>query len=167
MKTGILILGMMLGMATMGFAQKDSQGDKKPEPGTEQRFNRFGQHDPARGLNLTDEQKEAFRKSFIEVQKKIKPLKNELGEAKARQKTLTTADNPDLNAISKNIDKISDLKAQIQKIMVKHHLEMRAQLTDEQKLKFDNFKHKMKNGSRREGNFRGAQRPMRQNRMME
>jgi hypothetical protein len=38
------------------------------------------------------------------------------------------------------------LKTEMAKIQAKHHLEMRAQLTDEQRLKFDMFKHRQKEG---------------------
>jgi len=43
------------------------------------------------------------------------------------------------------------IRVEMAKIQVKHHLEMRAQLTDEQKLKFDLRKGKMG----RENGFRG------------
>jgi Spy/CpxP family protein refolding chaperone len=77
---------------------------------------------------------------MLATQKQIQPIRNELGEANARQKTLTTAEKPDLNAINKNIEKIGALKVEMAKIQAKHRLEMRAQLTDEQRLKFDAHK---------------------------
>ena len=64
------------------------------------------------------------------------------------KKTLTTAEKPDFAAINKNIDKIGAVRIEMVKIQTKHRLEMRAQLTDEQKLKFDLFKGKMKQGKR-------------------
>ena len=54
-----------------------------------------------------------------------------------------SAEKPDMAAIDKNIEKIASIRVQIAKIMVKHHMEMRAQLTDEQRLKFDLMKGKM------------------------
>ena len=97
----------------------------------------------AAALNLSDEQKEAFKKGMTALQKELQPLKNELGEANAHMKTLMTADKPDLASVNKNIDKISGIKTEMAKIMVKHRLEMRALLTDEQRLKFDMMKGKM------------------------
>jgi Spy/CpxP family protein refolding chaperone len=88
-------------------------------------------------------QKDAFKQSMVAMQKQIQPLRNELGEAKAHQKTLVTTEKPDLSAINKNIDKIGALKIEIEKIQVKHRLDLRAQLTDEQKLKFDLQKGRM------------------------
>jgi Spy/CpxP family protein refolding chaperone len=110
-----------------------------------------GQRGPGNGLNLTDAQKEAFKQSMLATQKQIQPIRNELGEANARQKTLTTAEKPDLNAINKNIEKIGALKVEMAKIQAKHRLEMRAQLTDEQRLKFDAHKGKMMQGKGQRG----------------
>ena len=46
-------------------------------------------------------------------------------------------------AIKKNIEKIGAIKIEMAKIQTKCHLAMRAQLTDEQKLKFDLHKGQM------------------------
>lgn len=105
-----------------------------------------GQRGAAMGLNLTDDQKKFFKESLLALRKQIKPLKNELGEAEAHQKTLMEAEKTDLGAINKNIDKIAALKVEMAKVMVKSRLEMRAQLTEEQRLKFEMMKGKMKQG---------------------
>jgi len=80
------------------------------------------------------------------MHKQIKPIRNELGEAMAHQKTLMGAENPDLAAINSNIDKIGVLRIEIAKIQIKNRLDMRAQLTDEQRQKFDLFKDRMNQG---------------------
>jgi len=109
---------------------------------------------PTAGLNLTDTQKDAFKQSMMEMQKQIQPLRNQLGEAEAHQKTLVTAEKPDLSAVNKNIEKIGELRVEMAKIKAKHHLDMRAQLTDEQRLKFDLEKGRM--GHEKAGkHFRG------------
>ena len=48
---------------------------------------------------MVDPQKDLFKKSMTAVQKQIQPLKCELGEAEAEahQKTLMTAEKPDMN----------------------------------------------------------------------
>lgn len=149
MKAKILMLVVLMSMSAVLVAQPAGRGSKKPfiERDKVLLMNE-GQRGPGEGLNLTDEQKEAFKKSMLEVQKQLQPIRNELGEAEARQKTLTTAEKPDLGAINKNIEKIGALKIEMAKIQAKHHLEMRAQLTDEQRLKFDMFKHQMRDGKR-------------------
>lgn len=97
---------------------------------------------------FTEEQKEAIKKIHFNTAKKVKPLRNELLELTAHQKTLTTADNADLEAINKNIDKMSGIKADIAKIMAKQHQEIRSLLDEEQLLKFDALKGNFRNGMR-------------------
>jgi Spy/CpxP family protein refolding chaperone len=120
---------------------KQSMGQKKGRPG-------MALHaDPqrmAKQLNLTDEQKEAIKKIMMSMPKEIKPLRNELGEAAAHQKTLMSADQPNIDAINKNLDKMSALKIKMAKIRTKGLLEMRAQLTDEQRFKAEAIKAMMK-----------------------
>lgn len=86
---------------------------------------------------FTEEQQEAVRKIRLETAKEVKPLRNELNELRARQHTLTTAENADLDAINKNIEKMGSVRTEIQKIMAKQHQEIRSLLTEEQLLKFD------------------------------
>lgn len=144
MKTKILMLVVLFSMSAVLVAQPVDLGGKKSFRGQDRALLMDkGQRGPANGLNLTDAQKEAFKQSMLAVQKQLQPLRNELGEAQAHQKTLTTAEKPDLNAINKNIEKIGALKIEMAKIQAKHRLEMRSQLTDEQRLKFDHFKGKM------------------------
>ena len=104
------------------------------------------QRGAANGLNLTDAQKTVFKASALSMHKQLQPLRNELGEAEAHQKTLMTAEKADLGAINKNIERIGGIRMEMAKIQAKNHVEMRAQLTDEQKLKFDLFKDKQRMG---------------------
>jgi len=144
MKAKILSIVLLMGLSVALFAQKTDNGPKNSKRGQDHTLmmqdERRGSAD---GLNLTDAQKDAFKESRLAMQKQLQPLRNELGEAKAHQKTLVTAEKPDVSAINKNIEKIGDLKVEMAKIQVKHHLDMRAQLTDEQKLRFDLKKGKM------------------------
>lgn len=92
---------------------------------------------PANGLDLTESQQNEMQTLRLKLQKEILPLRNSLGENKARMRTLTTADNADLKAINKLIDQNSDLQAQIAKLKAANHQEVRKILTDEQRIKFD------------------------------
>lgn len=147
MKTKILMLVVFLGWSTAIIAQPMYQGERRQFRGNDRAFqteNQKSPRGPMEGLNLTDAQKETFKNGMIAMQKEMKPLRNELGELTARQKTLVSADEPDMKAINKNLEKIGELKTQMAKIQVKHRLEMRSQLTEEQKLKFDMHKTKMR-----------------------
>lgn len=144
MKTKIFIVVVLMSMSAVLMAQPTDKDSKKSFRGHEREMRTNDeQRGPANGLNLTAEQKEAFKQSRLAVQKQIQPIRNELREAEAHQKTLVTAEKPDLAAINKNIEKIGELRVEMAKIQVKHRLEMRAQLTDEQRLKFDRMKGKM------------------------
>ena len=147
MKAKILIMVVLMGFSSILLAQPAKNDSGKSFRGQEWRSQgKGGQNGPMKGLNLTDAQKEAFKQSMMAMQKELKPLRNELGEVMAHQKTLVSADTPDMKAIDKNLEKIGDLKVEMAKIQVKHRLEMRAQLTDEQRMKFDMFRAKMKHG---------------------
>ena len=141
MKTKVLVLAVLMGLTTGLIAQPNEKGDEKTHRGQRPEMRMDEKRGPENGLDLTDVQKEAFKKSRLEMQKQLQPVFNQIGEAEARQRTLTTAEKPDMDAINKNIEKIGSLKIEIEKIRTKNRLEMRAQLTEEQRLKFDKFNH--------------------------
>jgi Spy/CpxP family protein refolding chaperone len=151
MKTKVLLLAVFMSLTTVLVAQPDEKREGKSRQGSnpEMRMDEKRGHENA--LDLTDAQKEAFKQSMLAMQKQLQPIRNQLGEARAHQKTLTTAEKPDMNAINRNIEKMGSLQTEMAKIQVKHHLEMRAQLTDEQRLKFDRFEHLKRNGNGPEG----------------
>ena len=166
MKAKILMLAMLMSLSAIVSAQTSELVPKKQEiqqkeaemqrKKTEMQKKAFAMQKKAaamqrmqgtaNGLNLTEAQKTSFKQGMIALQKQMQPLRNLLGEAEAHQKTLITAEKPDLGAINKNIEKIGDLRVQMAKIQAKQRLEMRALLTDEQRLKFDLFRDNMKNG---------------------
>lgn len=152
MKTKVLMLAVLLGLTTVVVAQPKKNDQERPFRGQKSEMKideRKG--GPENGLSLTDAQKEAFKQSRLAAQKQVQPILNELGEAEAHQKTLMSAEKPDLAAINKNIEKIGNLKVEIAKIKAKNHVDMRAQLTEEQRLKFDAFKGHMRGGERMKG----------------
>lgn len=152
MKTKVLMITVLLGLTTVVMAQRggnDRERDFKGPRSEMRTDDRKG--GPENDLNLTDAQKEAFKQSRLALQKQLQPLQNELGEAQARQKTLMTAEKPDMAAINKNIEKMGGLKVEMAKVRTKNHLDMRAQLTEEQRLKMDAMKGHLREG-RKEGN---------------
>ena len=148
MKAKILSLVLLMSLSAVLMAQSTEVGPKKEFHGHKKEGCIMGaKRGFDGGLNLSDAQKETFKQSRIAMQKQILPIRNELGEAMAHQRTLVTAESPDLAAINGNIEKIGALRTEMAKIEVKHRLDMRAQLTDEQRQKFDLFKEKMKHGT--------------------
>ena len=151
MKTKVLMLAVFLGLTTVLVAQPDEKGEGKSRRGPNPEMRMGEQRGHENGLELTDVQKEAFKQSMLAMQKQLQPIRNQLGEASAHQKTLSKVDKPDMAAINKNIEKMGSLKTEMAKIQTKYHLEMRAQLTDGQRLKFDKFEHRKRDGKGPEG----------------
>lgn len=158
MKAKLIILAVFMGLSTLLMAQPKEGMPKKPMQKEAWKMQmQKKQHNPGAMLNLSNEQKEAFKQSMLALQKEMKPIRNELGEVMAHQRTLVTADQPDLKAIDKNLDKIGELKTKMEKIQTKNRLAMRAQLTPEQQMKFDMMKGKMRQQRAPQGanHFRG------------
>jgi Spy/CpxP family protein refolding chaperone len=143
MRTKILSIIVLMSLSIAVFAQKTENGPKNSMRGQDHKMIQGERKGPAGGLNLTDQQKESFKQIMMEMQKQMQPLRNQVGEAVAHQKTLVTAEKPDISAVNKNIEKIGELRIEMAKIKAKSHLDMRVQLTDEQRFKFDIQKRRM------------------------
>lgn len=87
--------------------------------------------------DLTVKQKEQIKTIQMELMKKTQHIQNLINEKRARLRTLTTEDKPNQKAINKIIDEIAGEKAKLQKLRMKSRLDIRALLTDEQKVYFD------------------------------
>ena len=87
---------------------------------------------------LTEKQKESFKTIRTNCMKEVQTLNDQFKELKLHEKTLMNADQPDINAINANIDKMSTLQNKIAKIYAKSEIEMSAQLTNEQKTNMKN-----------------------------
>ncbi|MFV0590541.1 MAG: Spy/CpxP family protein refolding chaperone [Draconibacterium sp.] len=151
-----LTLVAVLAVTSMAIAQKPEtkKVDREQRESVMPRHERFAERVDH---FFTEEQKEQMKTIRLETAKQVKPLRSELGELEARQQSLTTAEKADLDAIYKNIDKISEIKSNMVKIMAKQHQQIRSLLTEEQLLKFDAMKgHMMDNRGDR---FRGKRAP--------
>ncbi len=103
--------------------------------------------------DLTKEQSEKMEKIQLSLHKEMLPLKNQLEEKKAHLRTLSSADKPDQAAINQTIDEISLLKASMMKKKNAAHQEIRALLTDKQRVLFDS--RQGKKGKGRNGGMGG------------
>jgi len=156
MKIRILTLALVALFATSAaWAQKPERGQRNPEQ--KDRMPRHEQMAERRGNFFTEEQQEQIKTIRLETAKEMQPLRNQLNELEARQQTLSTAEKADMNAIYKNIDKISEVRADIQKLMAKQRQDIRSLLNEEQKLKFDSMKGHMHD--RRDDGFRNRRVP--------
>lgn len=127
----ILLMGMMM-LGINSFAQ--------PGQGMKKMGGNCCSNGDARCMeipNLTEAQKTKIETMKVAHQKEMLAFKNQMGELKAKERTLATAEKPDTKAINANIDDITKLQNQMMKKRALHHQEVRAQLNDEQKLWFD------------------------------
>ena len=133
---GIFIIAVLLSSFSV-VAQNPERPNQRMERRGIQSRERFNPQ-MQRGNFFTDEQKESIKKIRTESEKEAKPLENQLRELEAHQQTLATEEKADLNEIYKNIEKMSDVKAELAKIRAKQRQDIRKLLTDEQLLSFDN-----------------------------
>lgn len=155
MKTRILgiVLITALFISSSAFAQNQERR-KGPSNQKEMMMKKRQQMKKQFENFFTEEQREKMKELRLASAKEIKPIKNELNELRAKQRTLTTAEKADLNSINKNIDQMSKLQADMKKIMAKQDQEIRAMLNDEQLLKYDAMKERRGRGK---GGFQGKQ----------
>ena len=130
------ILGLLLLFALILPVHLTAQDIKAPQRAKENRA-RMEMMQKRRAMQrasgpqfFTEEQKESMKALRLEAEKSLKPLKNQLREMMARQRTLTTEDNADMKAINKNIDRIAETKAEMGKIRAAQQQKFRSLLTD-------------------------------------
>jgi Spy/CpxP family protein refolding chaperone len=92
---------------------------------------------PGFALDLTEEQQEQMKALRLEHYKEMKPLKNQMAELKAREKTLMSEENVDMKAINSVIDGETELLNKIKKLQAGHRLAVRDILTEEQLMKLE------------------------------
>jgi Spy/CpxP family protein refolding chaperone len=86
---------------------------------------------------LTPEQREQIKALRLDVMEKRLPLKNQLNEAKARLKTVSTGETINEVEAKKLIDAMHELEADIKKLEWDLRMDVRAMLTEEQQVRFD------------------------------
>ena len=102
-------------------------------------------------LELTDDQQEKIEALHLELDKKIIPLKSEMGIKQAELEALMVEDNPGEKAVAGKIKEIGDLRTKMHTLKSAMVLDMRQLLTPEQRLKFDKGHMHMKHGMHGEG----------------
>ena len=88
-------------------------------------------------LDLTEDQETKIEALRTVQMKEMLQFKNKLNELKAKQQTLVSADKADMKTINANIDEITSVKNKMMKQQAKHQQDVRALLTEDQRVFFD------------------------------
>lgn len=88
-------------------------------------------------LDLTEEQQEQMQTLRLAHYKVMKPLRNQMAELKARERTLLSEEEVDMKSIHKVIDNQTDLMNEMRKLQAEHRVAAREILTDEQVMQLD------------------------------
>ena len=98
----------------------------------------------AQVLELTDSQKADIEELTKDFRLETARLRNELQSERLALRSLQRATNPDKKAIYAQIDKVSELRTEIQKRRVDQHMKIRNVLTEDQKTLFDAMPRRMR-----------------------
>jgi len=121
----MIVITMILMVNIVAYAQQGNGHNQRHDSNLKQ------------GLNLSEDQLSKMKTIRLDLQKELLPIKNKLGENKARYRTLTTAENADMKAINKLIDDNSQLTASMAKLKAANHQTVRQLLTEDQRILFD------------------------------
>ncbi len=87
--------------------------------------------------DLTDSQKEKIKDLKVALLNETRPIQNQMRELGASYHTLITADNPDVAAIEKNIEKRSALRTSLMKSHAHFRVAVSELLTEDQRAVFN------------------------------
>jgi len=128
----VLLLLFLLGSTQM-FAQVKS-ADKASTP----------KRTPLMYLQLDESQQEQAKTFFTEMQKEMTYLRLDIQEKTAALDKLMIVDEPNEKAIFAQVDEISGIKSEMQKIRITSKLKLRSILDEDQRVRFDAHSIQMK-----------------------
>lgn len=110
------------------------QGQERFRQEVGPRNQRMAQHF---SLDLSEDQKVEMQALRSEHYKTIKPLRNKVVELKAKERTLLSEENVEMQIVNQVIDDQTNLVNKIRKLQVKHQVQVKSILTDEQVMKLE------------------------------
>ncbi len=107
-------------------------------------------------LDLSEEQQEQLSTLRVKHYKTMKPLKAEMVELKARERTLMSQEVIDVKAVNMVIDQRTELSNKTQKKQLENRLACREVLTEKQRMKLDHARRTAGNKGAHRGNGKRA-----------
>ena len=127
----LLMVAVLIWPVLEGTAQTRQRGAERQHTQVRRQI------DGTRLLDLTEEQQSKMKDLRMDMQKRILPLQNKIGEYDAKLQTLASVEQADLKAINKVIDSKMEASAKVMKIKAENHQKIRSILTEEQRIVFD------------------------------
>ncbi|MDR1054262.1 MAG: Spy/CpxP family protein refolding chaperone [Prevotellaceae bacterium] len=143
--TAIMMISLLVGMAGAAHAQTEQRIrtghpfllNDKVTPDMIKKFRQLRENNTMGISNLTDDQKAKIKAICLSEQKRSLQFCNQMGEKRARLRSLETAYKADIKEINKVIDEIVKFQADIMKLKADSKQKIRDLLTDEQRVEFD------------------------------
>lgn len=145
MKTTVILKTLVVGFLLIGItettiAQQRGNPDMRKER-MERIYDRWQNIDRmAKLMDLSDQQKEEIKEIMLATRQQMLPLRNQMGEQMARLRTLRTSDEVDFEAINAVTEDLGDTRVEMMKKRLASEQEVRALLTEEQRIIFDSRK---------------------------
>lgn len=152
MKTRFLFIALFF----LAISSVQAQSDGKNGRDRDDSRPRFEQNEPgenfermAERLDLTADQKTKIEALQTPHMKKMIAYRNQMGELQAQKRTLLSADKPDQKKLNALVDEISKIRTAEEKERINHGIDVKALLTDKQKVQFDMMMNRQgKNGGK-------------------
>jgi len=129
--TGLFLILFTLSIANAQPGQGKNRGQFQPRPERGERMTEL--------LDLTDAQEQQIDKIRLEHLKKMESSRSELQKLRSEYRLLLVADSYDKNKVKQKLAEIGAVQEKRELEKADHFAEIRKILTDEQKVKFDQF----------------------------
>jgi Spy/CpxP family protein refolding chaperone len=131
-KLNMFAAAMLLAGLTAAPALAQNRPDARPG------YGRWSEERPAWSIpGLTEDQEANIRQIHVDLQKQILQVNNQIREKEAQLRTQMTQDKPNQGQIDRLVEEIGALKIAVAKAHTAAHMKVRALLTEEQRLIFD------------------------------
>lgn len=91
-------------------------------------------------LDLNENQRDKIESIHLSYAQKNQPIRNEINELEAKLQTLTSTNSPNRNEVNSTVEQIGDLRSELYQNRTACQLDIRAELDEGQKLRYDQFK---------------------------
>lgn len=134
MNSKMNMLAAMTLLAVLAAVPSMAQNRPDARPG----YGRWSDERPVWSIpGLTEDQETNIRQIHLDFQKQILQVNNQIREKEAQLRTQMTQDKPNQGQIDRLVEEIGTLRTAVIKARTAAHMKVRALLTEEQRIQFD------------------------------